>query len=88
MILDWGSVHYLRESSVTLDFAADSQHDDHVPGKLEARRLTVYGSPWTPQYGISAFQHPREQDIWTDSIPLNCGDCYYTWTTAFTPGHS
>ena len=33
------------------------------------RMLNVYGSPWTPQYGISAFQYPREQDVWSNRIP-------------------
>ena len=69
--LDWGSVNYLRDSSITLDFAADSQGDGRRPGEPEGKKIVVYGSPWTPQYGVSAFQHPREQDIWADRIPSN-----------------
>ncbi|KAK3938003.1 Metallo-dependent phosphatase-like protein [Diplogelasinospora grovesii] len=42
--LDWGSVIYLQDTSVTLEFPS--------------RSLTIFGSPWTPQYGISAFQYP------------------------------
>ncbi|KAF2803603.1 uncharacterized protein BDZ99DRAFT_482015 [Mytilinidion resinicola] len=33
------------------------------------KTLRIYGSPQTPQYGISAFQYPRDEDIW--SIPLD-----------------
>jgi hypothetical protein len=33
------------------------------------RTLNIYGCPWTPQYGTSAFQYPREQDIWAHRIP-------------------
>jgi predicted phosphodiesterase len=69
--LDWGSVHYLRDSSMTLDFAADSQGDGRTPGGPERKSFIVYGSPWTPQYGVSAFQHSQEQDIWADRIPSN-----------------
>lgn len=69
--LEWGSVHYLRDCSITLYFAVDGQHHDHVSSKPETRSLIVHGSPWTPQYGVSAFQHPREQDIWRNQIPTN-----------------
>ncbi|KAK2740952.1 hypothetical protein FQN57_005956 [Myotisia sp. PD_48] len=34
----------------------------------EGRNLTVYGSPRTPQYGISAFQYPRHQNPWANKI--------------------
>ena len=61
--LEWGSVHYLRDSSITLSFPSDDNR------RLEARSLTVYGSPWTPRYGVSAFQYPRDQDVWADRIP-------------------
>lgn len=51
--LDWGSVIYLQDSAITLSIPASEQ------GK-ERRSLTVFGSLWTPQYGISAFQyHPH-----------------------------
>ncbi|KAK4040765.1 hypothetical protein C8A01DRAFT_45967 [Parachaetomium inaequale] len=31
------------------------------PGAV--RRITIFGSPWTPLYGISAFQYPRSTGI-------------------------
>lgn len=33
------------------------------------RRLVVYGSPWTPAYGVSAFQHARDEDPWDGVVP-------------------
>lgn len=83
--LDWGNVQYLHDSSITLEIdrytsndTRDGEHDDDVisapqagPARAEARKrnLTIYGSPLTPQYGISAFQYPRDQDIWQNKIP-------------------
>jgi predicted phosphohydrolase len=69
--LDWGNVHYLRDSSKTLHFAVDGQQADLTPSNANARGLIVYGSPWTPQYGVSAFQHRRDQDVWANKIPSN-----------------
>ncbi|KAF2498203.1 Metallo-dependent phosphatase, partial [Lophium mytilinum] len=63
--LDWSDVHYLQDSSIELKFPLDSQN---ASGPSE-RTLRIYGSPWTPQYGISAFQYPREKDVWSDKIP-------------------
>lgn len=54
--LDWGNVIYLQDSSVTLLFHGD-------------RSLRIYGSPLTPRYGLSAFQHPPSKDVWTDKVP-------------------
>ena len=49
--LDWGSVMYLQDEPATLE----------VPGEEGAvRKLVVFGSPWTPQYGVSAFQYRPE----------------------------
>ncbi|KAI4264661.1 MAG: hypothetical protein L6R42_000240 [Xanthoria sp. 1 TBL-2021] len=55
--LDWGEVVYLRNTLTTLTFGE--------------RSLTVYGSPLTPQHGLSAFQYPKDQDVWSSTIPLN-----------------
>ncbi|OCK88518.1 phosphoesterase [Cenococcum geophilum 1.58] len=68
--LNWGNVHYLRDSSVTFDFPSAKPNGENISG-FKSRNLTIYGSPWTPQYGISAFQHPREQDNWTNRIPAD-----------------
>ena len=54
--LDWGDIHYLRNSSVRLAFPVGD------------RTLNVYGSPVTPKHGLSAFQHPISDDIWTDTV--------------------
>ena len=56
--LDWRDLIYLQNSSVTLSF----------PGE---RSLRIYGSPLTPQYGLSAFQYPPSENIWTEKVPLN-----------------
>lgn len=33
------------------------------------RSLTIFGSPWTPRYGISAFQyHPHNEDHWDQRL--------------------
>jgi Icc-related predicted phosphoesterase len=55
--LNWHDITYLRCSSVTLDVARVD------------RSLKVYGDPETPEYGRWAFQHPRNKDTWTNTIP-------------------
>ncbi|KAI4175592.1 MAG: hypothetical protein LQ343_001583 [Gyalolechia ehrenbergii] len=59
--LQWGGIIYLQNTSTTLTFP----HDDGAP----ERTVTIYGSPLTPQYGVSAFQYPKDQDVWTSTIP-------------------
>jgi len=56
--LDWGKIHYLQHSSITLPF----------PG---GRKLNVYGAPQIPECGGKefAFQYTRGQDAWTNTIP-------------------
>lgn len=56
--LDWADIIYLQNSSVTLLFPCD-------------RSLSIYGSPLTPQYGLSAFQHLPSEDVWAEKVPLN-----------------
>lgn len=66
--LEWGSVTYLRDSSVTLEF---SHQDSEVSNGgdrplIRHRHLSVFGSPWTPQYGVSAFQYrPDDHQHWS-----------------------
>ncbi|CAJ2501612.1 Uu.00g044650.m01.CDS01 [Anthostomella pinea] len=60
--LDWGDVIYLQDSAITLNFSP--HHNDNG----EPRRLTVYGTPWTPRYGISAFQFHPDDDSYLDSL--------------------
>lgn len=55
--LRWGNLVYLKDSSITLGFPDRN------------RFLRVYGSPWTPQFGTWAFQHPPIRDVWSGKIP-------------------
>jgi Icc-related predicted phosphoesterase len=56
--LDWGKIHYLEHSSVSLTFS-------------ESRTLKVYGAPQIPKCGGKefAFQYIRGQDAWSNTIP-------------------
>jgi predicted MPP superfamily phosphohydrolase len=62
--LNWKGMHYLQHNSITLAFPSRN-------GGL--RKLNIYGAPQIPACGGSnfAFQYPRGQDAWTDTIPLN-----------------
>lgn len=64
--LDLGDVVYLEDSSVTLSFEA--ARDDAAAGdSVAVRTLTVFGSPWTPQHGVSAFQYrPDSEEHWAE----------------------
>ncbi|CAM1506146.1 Fc.00g057870.m01.CDS01 [Cosmosporella sp. VM-42] len=69
--LDWGNVVYLEDSCITLDFTSTGPAgpalgvEDATPAP-QPRRLTIFGSPWTPQYGISAFQYrPDDECHWS-----------------------
>ncbi|OIW24736.1 phosphoesterase [Coniochaeta ligniaria NRRL 30616] len=73
--LDWGNALYLEDSTVTLTFPKDGLHTGRRPtssgsaGGTDKRSLTVFGSPWTPQYGISAFQyHPDSHSHWGERL--------------------
>ncbi|TWU78392.1 hypothetical protein ED733_008750 [Metarhizium rileyi] len=60
--LDWGSVIYLQDSFITLELPASQQQPS-------IRSITIFGSPWTPRYGISAFQyHPNSSQHWEDTF--------------------
>ncbi|KAF7195089.1 putative rhamnogalacturonate lyase C [Pseudocercospora fuligena] len=52
--LNWGSIFYLQDSSVTLS--------------INKRPVTIFGSPWTPRCGNFAFQYDREEDIWAGKV--------------------
>jgi Icc-related predicted phosphoesterase len=56
--LNWGKIHYLQHSSVSLLFPGD-------------RTLKVYGAPQIPKCGGKefAFQYSRGQDAWSNTIP-------------------
>ena len=55
-------LHYLQHSSVTLTFLRGG-----------SRVLKIYGAPQIPACGGPefAFQYPREQDAWRDTIPVD-----------------
>ncbi|TQS32220.1 hypothetical protein Golomagni_07471, partial [Golovinomyces magnicellulatus] len=56
--LEWGSVVYLQDSSITLHVSSGAESEPR-------REVTIFGSPWTPQYGSSAFQYrPDNYDHW------------------------
>jgi predicted phosphodiesterase len=62
--LDWGSVIYLQDGSVTLEFPSQEGITDKSL-EPKSRKLVIFGSPWTPQYGISAFQYrPDDETHW------------------------
>lgn len=56
--LDWGDIIYLNNSSTTLNF-------------LGQRRLKIYGSPLTEQFGTWAFQYPPIRNVWNEVIPAD-----------------
>lgn len=66
--LDWGSVIYLEDSCITLD-VPQRQPLANTP-QPATRKITVFGSPWTPQYGISAFQYRPDtgSDHWSQRL--------------------
>ncbi|KAG5931631.1 hypothetical protein E4U53_001671 [Claviceps sorghi] len=63
--LDWGSVVYLQDALVTLEVPVRcTAEEQQRPGM---RSITIFGSPWTPRYGTSAFQyHPGNARHWKD----------------------
>ncbi|KAK4245148.1 hypothetical protein C7999DRAFT_43282 [Corynascus novoguineensis] len=57
--LNWGNVIYLEDSHITLHVPVQPVcQQQQSPLTPATRKITVFGSPWTPQYGISAFQYP------------------------------
>ena len=61
--LDWKGMHYLQHNSIALAF----------PFGNSVRKVNIYGAPQIPKCGGSnfAFQYPRGQDAWTDTVPAN-----------------
>lgn len=56
--LPWGDVIYLQNEETTVTCP-------------NGRRLRVYGSPYSPRYGNWAFQYPKPEDIWRNTVPDN-----------------
>lgn len=63
--LDFGSLVYLQDGVVTLTFPAGGNGEEGATG----RKLKIYGCPTAPLYGLSAFQIPRSNDIWSGKVP-------------------
>ena len=61
--LDWSGIRYLQDEAVTLELP--------VPGvgRQQVRRVKIYGSPRTPEFGHWAFQYPPIRDVWTGRVP-------------------
>lgn len=75
-----GNVIHLIDSSITLEIARSAvdladRPAKHIPAVLKqkhhpSRQLKIYGSPYTPQYVLSAFQYPRTDTMfWERKIP-------------------
>ncbi|KAL8651640.1 MAG: hypothetical protein Q9210_003142 [Variospora velana] len=62
--LNWGGLIYLQNTSTTLTFG-------NVDDGERERTITIYGSPSTPQHALSAFQYPKDLDVWTSTVPPN-----------------
>ncbi|KAF3490888.1 rhamnogalacturonate lyase C [Arthroderma uncinatum] len=55
--IDWGNIIYLENAGVTLE--------------CSGRKINVFGSPLSPRHGNWAFQYPRKENVWADTIPQN-----------------
>lgn len=61
--LDWTGIHYLQNEAVSLELPVPAS------GEQQARRIKIYGSPMTPEFGRWAFQYPSIRDVWSGRIP-------------------
>ncbi|KAL4955908.1 Metallo-dependent phosphatase-like protein [Aspergillus filifer] len=60
-ILDWKSLTYLENDSKILKFE---------DGNERIREVKVFGSPYTPKHGNSAYQYPRTNTSFWDEINI------------------
>ncbi|KAJ5594685.1 uncharacterized protein N7459_000893 [Penicillium hispanicum] len=72
--IDWGDIHYLQHSAVTLEFAPPDTTSPTVPlTSSRSRSLTVYGAPQIPAivpFGPEhAFTYPSHHDAWSGTVP-------------------
>src|ERR1700743_1404033 len=63
--LDWSRIQYLQDEAVTLELPASGLR------KQQVRRVKIYGSPLTPEFGLWASQYPSIRDVWTGRVPDN-----------------
>ncbi|KAJ5949844.1 hypothetical protein N7454_001428 [Penicillium verhagenii] len=80
--IDWGDIHYLQHSAVTLEFTPPSVSDtDSISSSTTAltnsrpRNLTIYGAPQIPAIvplgPEHAFTYPPHHDAWSRTVPLD-----------------
>ena len=72
--IDWGDIHYLQHSAVTLAFPGSSAATPTTPlNSTRPRSLTIYGAPQIPAivpFGPEhAFTYPPQHDAWSGTIP-------------------
>ncbi|KAJ5910597.1 hypothetical protein N7504_005240 [Penicillium tannophilum] len=78
--IDWGDIHYLQHSAVTLEFTPPSSSDtDSISSSTSAltssrpRNLTIYGAPQIPAIvpmgPEHAFTYPPHHDAWSRTVP-------------------
>ncbi|KAJ5255912.1 hypothetical protein N7505_011063 [Penicillium chrysogenum] len=72
--IDWGDIHYLQHSAVTLSFADTSTPSSTTPlTSSRSRSLTIYGAPQVPAivpFGPEhAFTYPPHHDAWSGTVP-------------------
>ncbi|KAM7211400.1 hypothetical protein V8F06_013224 [Rhypophila decipiens] len=64
--LDWGTVEYLQDAWTTIEIPVLRNEDDRPCSasplnQSSTRKITIFGSPRTPKYGVSAFQYTDEE---------------------------
>ncbi|KAK4212684.1 phosphoesterase [Rhypophila decipiens] len=64
--LDWGTVEYLQDAWTTIEIPVLRNEDDRPCSasplnQTSTRKITIFGSPRTPKYGVSAFQYTDEE---------------------------
>jgi hypothetical protein len=77
--IDWKRVHYLQHRRLSLTIETEPQSTGASTSRTpllaagqRQRRIRIYGAPQIPACGpmsVHAFQYPRGQDAWSETIP-------------------
>jgi predicted phosphodiesterase len=74
--INWKRVHYLQHRKLSLTIETEPESSTSTTPLLaegqRQRRIRIYGAPQIPACGpmsIHAFQYPRGQDAWSETIP-------------------
>lgn len=73
--IDWGDIHYLQHSDVTLTFAPPTPSPSSTTPLIGSRprSLNIYGAPQIPAvvpFGPEhAFTYPPQHDAWSRTVP-------------------